>query len=85
MLRISSFFLLLVLISYANLSISSQEGRHIGKKVSIIEFYGLQSRKASDLYQVITTRYKKPLSKFWLFSLLYEVKNNHYLLIQRMQ
>ncbi len=63
MLRISSFFLLLVLISYANLSISSQEGRHIGKKVSIIEFYGLQSRKASDLYQVITTRYKKPLSK----------------------
>ena len=44
-------------------SIFSQKTRFVGKKVKIIEFYGLRNLTANELYNVITSRYEKPLTR----------------------
>ena len=41
----------------------SQKARFIGKKISLIEFYGLQNLSADELYEVITSRYEKALEE----------------------
>ena len=41
----------------------SQKERFIGKKIGLIEFYGLQNLTADELYEVITSRYEKLLDE----------------------
>ena len=41
----------------------SQKERFVGKKIGLIEFYGLQNLTADELYEVITSRYEKALAE----------------------
>ena len=41
----------------------SQKTRFVGKQIGIIEFYGLRNLTADELYDVITSRYDKPLEE----------------------